>query len=420
MLEIPYGTGTMRFNLPDAASVENVTTPQFPAPQQNIEQVLMNFAQQVLHESRPDVPIVVVYTDVTRASPDQVLAEPLVRVFQNAGREVEFLCAVGMHRPSTLAEKHEKLGSYIVENFDVIDHDPTGVKTIGHVQDVPIEVNPMLLAATVISLGVVEPHQYAGYSGGYKTTVIGCGGAHTIAATHGPQFLNMTGTRLANMDNNPFQDFVRSAGKELGHDYAVNVIMDTQHRIIELAAGKPEHVHDTLIAKGRNWFEVRVKNASYDVVIAGLGAPKDANLYQASRAATYIGLSGQPAVKQGGAIIVPAEMSEGAGTGKGEQNMFNILAKLRPSQALLDHLLKNGCLPGEQRAFMIAKLMQTYRLIFVGAKYPEIIEQVHIPHFATIEAAIESLNLDQPKILVVPHAIHQIPVPTSPIEKPPQ
>ena len=82
----------------------------------------------------------------------------------------------------------------------------------------------------IIATGVVEPHQYAGYSGGGKTVVIGCGSEETIGLTHGPQFLDQPGVRLGQIDGNPFQQFVRDAAQAIGLKFVVNVVLDGEGR----------------------------------------------------------------------------------------------------------------------------------------------------------------------------------------------
>lgn len=409
---VPFGNSEIVFDLPwttvDIAQRNTI----FPAIA-DVEQQLTAFAESIVANAKRDTEIIIAFTDATRHSPDQQLAEPMLGVFQSAGVRVGLICAVGMHRPSTEEEKRVKLGDWIVDNFEIIDHEASAAIPMFKINDIVVESNRFLRDRTLISLGVVEPHQYAGYSGGYKTIVIGCGGAQTISVTHGPQFLKMPGTRLANMDNNPFQAFVRQAGIFLGHDYAVNVILNEQGEIVHLRAGEPGVVHDDLIALGRSYFEVPVPRNQYDVVIAGVGAPKDANLYQASRGATYIGLSAAPVLRDGGVIILPAQLSEGAGEGRGEQNMLDVLQQFGPTQALLDHLLANGCRAGEQRAFMIAQLLQRYRLIIVGSEAAGIVESVGLEHAVTMAAAVEMVALENPHALIVPDAIKMLPVATS-------
>ncbi|MCB9435961.1 MAG: DUF2088 domain-containing protein [Anaerolineales bacterium] len=407
LYRVPFGDGELSFEL-KWSRVDVATHKQQPPALDpvTIHTRLMAFAETLPLER----PIMAVFTDATRASPDQMLLEPIVEVVQRRGGEVRFLCAIGMHRPSTAAEKLAKLGPYLAKHYEILDHDPNQVVQVGEVDEVPIEINPLLLNTTILTVGVVEPHQYAGYSGGSKTAVIGCGGPTTIARTHGPEYLNKAGTRLGNIHGNPFQELVRQAGRLIGHQYAVNVVMGTEGEIVYLEMGAPDVVHDKLVEQARRLYECPVPHAPYDVVIAGGGAPKDANFYQTSRAATYIGLTTQPVLRDGGVILLPAPLPEQGGQGAGEANTLDALQRFGPSRALIDHLLQVGCRPGEQRAFMIAQLLQRFRLIVVEADEPDFLSDIGIesaPDMATAQAMVE---LDDPRVLIVPHALKTMPI----------
>lgn len=400
---VPYADGDLQFDLPHGADVAAVKLENILSAELQVPPLAVGDA----------VRAVIVFTDATRHSPDQWFAEKILAALPL--ENITFLCAVGMHRPSTHAEKVAKLGAAIVGKYPVVDHDPAQVVTIGEIDGIPVEVNRLLVepGTLIIATGVVEPHQYAGYSGGAKTAVIGCGGERTISLTHGPAMLDRDGVRLGAIENNPFQQFVRRAGERIGVSQIANAVMPAGNRIAAAAVGDLR-VFDELVLQARKLVETPVPNAPYDVVIAGVGAPKDANLYQASRAATYIGLSHTPVVRQGGVIIVPARMPDGAGEGTGERNFFAILRQFGPTTTLIHHLRQHGCQPGEQRAYMIAQLVEKYHCIFVGAKDPSVVTEAGLLHAATPEEAFrmaaERCGTMRPKTLVVPHALNTLPV----------
>lgn len=400
---VPYADSDLPFDLPHGADVAAVKLENIPSAALQVPPLAVGDA----------VRAVIVFTDATRHSPDQWFAEKILAALPL--ENITFLCAVGMHRPSTHAEKVAKLGAAIIGKYPVIDHDPAQVVTIGEIDGIPVEVNRLLVepGTLIIATGVVEPHQYAGYSGGAKTAVIGCGGERTISLTHGPAMLDRDGVRLGAIENNPFQQFVRRAGEKIGVNQIANAVMPAGNRIAAAAVGDLR-VFDELVIQARKLVETPVPNAPYDVVIAGVGAPKDANLYQASRAATYIGLSHTPVIRQGGVIIVPARMPDGAGEGTGERNFFAILRKFGPTTTLIHHLRQHGCQPGEQRAYMIAQLVEKYHCIFVGAENPSVVTEAGLLHAATPEEAFrmaaERCGAMRPKTLVVPHALNTLPV----------
>src|SRR4029078_4962774 len=154
-----------------------------------------------------------------------------------------------------------------------------------------------------------EPHQSAGWSGGRKTVAIGCCGEPTITATHGMRFLEDPGVRLARLDGNPFHETIREIARLAGLRFCVNVVTDDREAWVAVAAGEPQHVLTELVIAASRLY-TRPIDRQYDIVIAGVGKPKDVNLYQASRAATYLRFAPTPVVRVGGAIIIPAQLDE--------------------------------------------------------------------------------------------------------------
>jgi hypothetical protein len=182
--------------------------------------------------------------------------------------------------------------------------------------------------------------------------------------------------------------------------------------ITHAAIGGPE-VHDKLIAAARALYETPVPHAPYDLILAGVGSPKDANLYQASRAPTYLGLCRRPVLRPGGVMIIPATMPEGPGQGEGETNFFRLLRRFGPTPALIDHLHRHKNLPGEQRAYMLAQLLAQYHCIFVGVENPDFLAEAGLLHAPTMPEALAMaqtyLGPTPPKTLLVPHALKTLP-----------
>jgi nickel-dependent lactate racemase len=415
---VPFGRGELAFLVPEHWSFDVAASPPVREDQRRALRFPDDtFASRVRAARRA----VIVFTDATRESPDQLLAVRALRDLLTAGMapdRIEFLCAIGMHRPSTPEEKLRKLGREILARFPVYDHDPADVVTVGQVDGVPIQTARRLAApgTLIVALGVVELHQYAGYSGGAKTVVIGCGGADTIAITHSPEFLRHERVRPGEIEGNPFQGFVREAGRLLGLQRVYNALLDDDNLPILEMSGPPDVVHDALVAAARQHYEVPV-DAPYDVVVTGVGAPKDANLYQASRAATTIGLSSQQVIRPGGVIILPAPVPEGAGMGQGEQNFITALGESSDLSALQARLDAEGCQPGEQRAYMVAQLLARYRVIVVGAEHPAVVKQAHLAPVDTMDEAFALARVwcgtreGHPRLLIVPHALQTLPIP---------
>src|SRR6266850_1059150 len=182
--------------------------------------------------ARPGATAVIAVTDLTRASPDDVLVPPLLDELNAGGipdDRITVMVAIGLHRATTDAEKREKLGS-VVDRVRVVDsngRDPAMWADLGTIPpyDVPGITQKLVKEADlVVATGIVEPHQYAGYSGGRKTVAIGCSGEPVITATHGMRFLEDPGVRLAKIEGNPFHETVREIARRAGLRFCLNVV----------------------------------------------------------------------------------------------------------------------------------------------------------------------------------------------------
>ncbi len=381
-------------------------------------------APRLIDLASPSTRVCIVFTDATRACPDHLLVPAILRELNRAGvpdDHITLLCATGLHRPSTHEEKMAKLGREVVERYRVIDHDPrqcvppapltrSEAKSTNALQ--AVSVNRLLWESDlIVATGVVEPHQFAGYSGGGKTVVIGCGSDETIGSTHGPQFLDHPGVRLGQIEGNPFQQFVRDAAQVIGLKFVVNVVLDGEGQAIAVQAGDPITVHDALVATARSVYEVPIEHA-YDVVIAQVDPPKDVNLYQASRAATYVGLSATPPIRPSGVIIVAAQCPEGAGQGRGEERFFTALSQASDLQQLLVRYRHDGCQAGEQRAYMLAQVLLNYEVVVAGSQCPQLVEACHLIAVASLDEAIAYAQRRlgaAAQVLYLPHPMQTIP-----------
>ncbi|MGB9775759.1 MAG: nickel-dependent lactate racemase [Anaerolineae bacterium] len=425
MYRIPYSKTSLEFALPAgmrATVVESRPVPPLSDPEAAVTEALAHpIGSPPLRElARPGDRVCIVFTDITRASPDHILVPALLRELEAAGvqeEDITLLCGIGMHRPSTPEEKVTKLGAGIVARYRVIDNEPRNPEALVDLGvtpgGVPVQVHRAAVEADLlVATGIVEPHQYAGYSGGRKTVAVGAAGEALIAHTHGPAFVDHPGTRLGRIEGNPFHEAVTEAARRAGLRFILNAVMDDEHRILKVAAGDPEAAFLELVAFARTVYEVPIPQ-QYDVAIGGVGYPKDTNLYQASRAPSYLHFAPTPVVRRGGYYIIPARCEEGAGEGVGEQRFFAALRDAPDVQFVLDDARRHGYPPGQQRAFVIAKVLEEARIIIVGSECPDIVAACKMIPAATMEEALEIVVRDlgaDLDVLIVPHALLTLPV----------
>src|SRR5438093_3764427 len=369
---------------------------------------------------------VIAVTDLTRASPDDSLVPPLLAELNNGGipdERITVVVALGLHRPTTDGEKREKLGA-VVDRVRVVDSNGRDPKQWADLGPIPPYGVPGLTqkvvkeAHVVAATGIVEPHQYAGWSGGRKTVAIGCAGEPVITVTHAMRFLEDPGVRLAKLEGNPFDQTIRELARRAGLVFCLNVVTDDRDRVVAVAAGDPDGVLEELAGKAATLYTppTEKKNA---ILMAGVGKPKDANLYQASRAATYLRFAPTPVVREGGAIIIAAQLDEGAGDGAGERRFLAALERAESPAAVID-AARQHFEGGEQRAVMLALTLEHCLVIVAASEAPEVVRLAKLRAAVDVEEALDIAyeHIGRPtraSVLLVPHALHTLPVVQPPV-----
>ena len=332
--------------------------------------------------------------DSSRPCPSGVVVRHLLHELGRASIPREAVTVVvgcGLHAPSSAAEKRALLSPAGDEPLRVVDAQgldsplaDLGVARCG----APVSVDRRVADADlVVTVGVVEPHLYAGFSGGVKGVAIGCAGAETIAWTHRPGFIARPGVELGSLDANPFAKALDEIAAFTPLRFAVNVVVDDGGRPAAVAAGEPRAVQRSLADAHRAAW-LRPVPGPFDVAVCGVARPKSASYYQASRAATYLALTARPALAPGGLIVLCADLPDGPGTGPGETNFAALLGTASSPAALVERGLKEPLGPGGQRAWVVARVLERHRIAIVGAADPAALEGLRVRCFTTVAEAV--------------------------------
>jgi len=403
-MQLPLGTETVEVSLPDC----EVRTAERPGGEPVDPATAARAALDSPHGPSlstlvdPGDDVTVVVTDVTRATPDGVLVDAMLERLPDC--DVSILIGLGLHRPMSDAEIRASLGDYA----DLaVNHDPEAAVEVGTVpglddDEVPVRVHPLVANADcLLSTGMVEPHQYAGFSGGAKTVVVGAGDGSLIGYTHGPDVLSHPNVRLGRVDGNPFRDIVDRSGDAVGLDFCLNVTKGPDG-FLGASAGRPRAVVTDLAETAREALSVPLAE-TYDAVIGGVGAPKDANLYQTTRAATYLVLGDHNPVRPGGRVVVPARLQEGAGEGTGERRFYERLRSATDAGSLYEEM-REGYDPGAQRAFVVARALREADVYVTNSEQPAVVEECLMHAADRVEDAVP----DGSDVLVVPDALNTL------------
>jgi len=358
----------------------------------------------------------IVVTDITRNCPEKEILPHVVEILEKEilRKNIIIIVGSGMHRKMTIDEKIEKYGRPIVENFQVIDHDSqdeSKLVDLGNTKNgTPIKISKIAFESELlISIGLISLHQYAGYSGGYKTVSIGVASDETISSIHSLKTLKNPNARIGKIEGNPFQENIIEIGKKVGLNFVINVIVGNDNSPSEILAGEPIETHKALIKKAKSIFEVSIKEP-FDVAICGVGHPSDSNLYLASRAASFLVYGNDSSIKKGGYIVIPAKCDEGAGKGIAEQRFISMLSSKTPDEIINQKEEFNA---GEQRAFVMANVLKQCQVIIVGCEFSDMLKNAGMISVKNMNEAFKIIknNLEENvKMALIPNSMMTLPI----------
>ena len=276
---------------------------------------------ETVAQGRRDACIVI--CDITRPVPNRLILTELLATLHRSGIPAErvlILVATGLHRPSKAEEIVEMVGPEIAQQYRIEDHHGQVLEEHTHLGDsprgVPIWIDSRYLQADLkITVGLIEPHLMAGFSGGRKLICPGISALETVKVWHSPAFLEHPKADCGILDGNPVHEENTWIARRAGCDFIVNVVMDDQRRPLKFVAGDMEAAFLVGVDFVREVVTDTV-NVPVDVVVtSSAGYPLDTTFYQAIK-----GLTGAlPIVKEGGTIVLAASMSEGIGSPQFEQ-----------------------------------------------------------------------------------------------------
>lgn len=181
--------------------------------------------------------------------------------------------------------------------------------------------------------------------------------------------------------------------------------------MVGAAAGSPTPVLQDLTRRLTPFMWAMVEGEPFDAVIAGVGAPKDANLYQASRALTYVAFAPKPVLRDGGWVVLAARCGEGAGRGPGEEEFLARMGAGASPAEVVRRLRETGFGVGGQRAFMVARALERYRCLLVSPEIPSTAAACHMESAGTADRAVEFMLSElgeYARVLVIPHGLATI------------
>lgn len=259
----------------------------------------------------------VVISDVTRPVPNKLILPPILKALETAGLDrdkITILVATGLHRPNEGEELVGLVGADIARNYRCENHFAQRPETIVRVGEtrggIPVELCRRYVEADLkILTGFIEPHMWAGYSGGRKAILPGISSAHTMSFMHGFKMVADPGCGYDELERNPFHKAGIEVARMVGVDFICNVTLDAAKRVTGVFSGHFEGAHEAGCNFLRPQAVVETDEPFDAVITSGGGAPLDVSLYQTAK-----GITGAADVlRDGGEVLICSECKEGLG-----------------------------------------------------------------------------------------------------------
>ncbi len=354
----------------------------------------------------PGQQIAIVVSDMTRPCPTDRLLPPVLEELTVAGvadTDVTVVVALGLHRAQTEAELEKLVGSAVYNRVRVVNHDPENTVSLGVTSnDTPVELFCPLVEADVrISLGNLEFHYFAGFSGGAKSILPGCASRATITANHG--LMTRPGAMTGVLVGNPVREDLEEGSAMLGVDFILNAIVDDSHRIVAAFSGDVQAAHRKGCERVTERGAVPIQQAADIVLVSAGGYPLDVNMYQAQKALD----NAVHAVRPGGVIVWVAECREGLGS----DTFASWLQEAYSADGVLERIGREFVLGGHKAA-AIASVLKKARVYFVSSLPAEALGQVGLVPFDDLDRAMAvayEMTGSDSRILVLPYGDSVLP-----------
>jgi lactate racemase len=366
---LAYGKAGLSVEFDEAWNV-SVVTPRHSPACDNEEGALREALRNPIESAplrelvRPGQRVGIVFSDITRPTPNHLLIPAVLRELDQLSPDsVTLFNALGTHRPNTAAELEQMLGKEIVARYPIVQNsafDPStqvhlGTTSRGH----EIWLNRELVECDFkILTGFIEPHFFAGFSGGGKAIMPGMAGLPTVLGNHDAGMVASPEATWGRIEGNPIWGEIREVASRLEPDFLLNVTLNREKRITRVFAGEWESAHRSGCEFARETAMVPVAGQFDIVLTTNSGYPLDLNLYQ-----TVKGMSAAAqVVKPGGTIIAAAECWDGIP----EHGLYGqLLREAGSPKAVLDMVCAPGFLKQDQWQAQLQAQIQLKAEVYV-------------------------------------------------------
>ena len=411
---LPYGKEKIPITIPQKNLLKICLLKETPGVKDNAKAIKNAIKNPIGSPTIPEITqgkrtAVVICTDATRPTPDQLLIPPILDELNKGGisdENIKVIIALGQHRKMTEEEVKEKVGAKVFKRVKISQHDPDnnlfylGKSKRGN----ELWVNKDVAQADVkISTGNIIPHRYAGYGGGAKSILPGISSREAIGHNH--LYVETGKAALGKTEGNPVREEMEEAAKMIGLDMIVNTVMNVKNEIVKIVAGDPAMAHQTGVKVCNNIYGVKIPEKA-DIILAS-SHPMDINFHQASKTLEAIG----HIIKEKSTIIMLSPCYEGIG-GK---DFVDYLKEKTPEdiiRSIKTHKEKN--VVSGVISYLIAKCKEKAKIYLIseGIQNKDILEMGMLPA-KSVQSVLSDVLKNyggEAKVLVLPTAPITLPL----------
>lgn len=419
-IKVPYSKETWEIEIPDKNLTgileSNAHTYKTNKSQEElVNEALDNYIgskslEELVHGKKN---MIIITSDHTRPVPSKITLPIILKRIRkvNPNIDVTILVSTGFHRPTTKEELINKMGKEIVENETIVNHISTKDEDMVYLGKLPsggdLKLNKLAVETDLlIAEGFIEPHFFAGFSGGRKSILPGIASAKTIMANHCSEFIDSPYARTGILENNPIHTDMLYAAEKSKLAFILNVVIDSDKKIIKAFAGHSKFAHEA----GCKFVSelAGVNSIPADIVVTTNGGyPLDQNVYQSVKGMT----AAEACCKEGGVIIMISACNDG----HGGKSFYENLSNASSPKEVLEKVLKiprNETMPDQWEFQILARILDKFKVILVtNLMDPEMVRSMHMDHAYTFNEALEKafkLKGNDAKITVIPDGVSVI------------
>lgn len=358
--------------------------------------------------------VVILVSDYTRAVPVKMLLLPLVDELHQAGiseSQITIIIAGGLHRPSTREEIARIVGNDWDKRLTVVNHnalDSDRLTFLGKTKrGTPVWINSLVSESDLcIALGQIEPHEYAGFTGGRKSILPGVSGEETIRFNHSPEMIEHPLAKPGMLEGNPVHEDMVECALMAGIDFIVNVVLNRDLKIIGVFAGDMLEAHGKGVDFVNSFSRVEIPTQP-DIIITTPGKPLDVDFYQSLKALIAVDAIASPET----IVVFYSSCQDGLGS-MGREMLKAFRGVVTPEE--VETRVRSNHSVQMDHAFLLSKIMQKgIKIIAYSPNVPlNIIKEMMIPACSVQEGLDMALQLSRrktPRVLVYPEAQRTLP-----------